>query len=128
MTEPSGSEFHAAIRVALASVDAANFDEPAAYWQMPIDALSPHLNPKTIDGVSIAVGFLVALRDRTDEAHTHEGRQACIDEAEVWPLSMLESTGGLTVAEEMEMNVAIQEANRLLGLGPDDGTLPRIDQ
>lgn len=117
-------ERHEAVRFVIDRLHRASIDEPVHYWQECLDALDPFWTDR-VDDVNLSVGYLQSLARRDDEARDDEGRLSCIEEAEGYLWEVLRQEGGLTEAEGMEDAVNAEEASRIFGLDPDDGTFPK---
>jgi hypothetical protein len=70
-----------AIGRAIALLERATVNEPLEYWQAVLDDIEPLVDLNIVDNVSVAFKFVVAVRDRTDRAHSTQGRAAYIDDA-----------------------------------------------
>ena len=70
-----------AVGRALLLLDEATVNEPPEYWQALLDDLEPFVDLETVNNLNIACRYLVALRDKTDRAHTAQGRAAYLEDA-----------------------------------------------
>jgi len=70
-----------AIGRAILLLEQASVDERPEYWQAVLDDLEPFGEGDTVTNLSVALKYVVALRDRTDRAHTPQGRAVYIEDA-----------------------------------------------